>query len=125
MSSDPRIQRSKSGSGRAAEDFVAQHLLSNGYRILERNCVMSRLGELDIVASKDGVICFVEVRSRRTSRLGAPAETVGARKQRKLRTLASLFLARRGLENPARFDVASVVWNGDTPILDYIEDAFV
>lgn len=82
------------------------------------------MGELDIVAERDGVICFVEVRSRRSARHGSPAETVDRRKQDKLRTLATLYLARRSLDGPARFDVAAVIWEGDSPTLQYIEDAF-
>lgn len=93
-----------------------------GIEVLERN-VRDRLGEIDIVGRDSGVLCFVEVRSRRTDRFGSPAETVGVEKQRRLRRLAAAYLARRRLECPARFDVASVVWRGG-PTVEYIRDAF-
>lgn len=86
--------------------------------------MISNIGELDIVAMKDGVLCFVEVRSRSNDRLGYPSETVGPRKQQKIRRLASLFMASRKSDLPARFDVASVIWNAGQPDIDYIEDAF-
>ncbi len=111
--------------GPAAEELVADHLRERGYTILGRNVVIGRIGELDIVARDDQEICFIEVRSRRSSRLGHPWETVGAEKQRKLRRLAEIFLARQGFDGPARFDVASVVWpNGENPVIEYFEDAF-
>jgi len=76
------------------------------------------------VARRAGVICFVEVRSRRTSRFGSPAETVGPRKQAQVRKVAAYYMARHTIELPARFDVASVVWDGGVARVDYIEDAF-
>lgn len=82
------------------------------------------MGELDIVAQHDGVVCFVEVRSRSTARFGLPAETVDARKQAQVKKVAAYYMARRRVELPARFDVASVIWNDGAGRVDYIEDAF-
>jgi putative endonuclease len=111
--------------GPAAEEIVVRALRRAGYEILDRNVVIQQLGELDIVAQRDGVVCFVEVRSRRSAVLGEPWETVGPVKQKRLRRLAEAYLDRRRLDVPARFDVASVVWpTGGQPALDYFEGAF-
>lgn len=109
--------------GQAAESLVETYLVERGYEILGRNIVFKKLGELDIVARRQGVICFVEVRSRRDATLGDPAETVGFKKQRQLRKLAKVYLERGGITGPARFDVASVVWRPE-PKVRYIENAF-
>jgi putative endonuclease len=113
-----------SRSGREAEDLVEAFLRRRGFAILARNVAFPGVGELDIVAQQGGVVCFVEVRSRSTARFGSPAETVGARKQAQVKKVAAYYMARRRVELPARFDVASVVWNGDAGTVDYIENAF-
>ena len=48
--------------GNAAEDIACQFLLDNGFAIVERN-FYSRFGEIDIIAIKDDVLHFVEVKS--------------------------------------------------------------
>lgn len=49
--------------GRKAEERAARHLSRRGYDILGRNIRLGR-GELDIVARKDGILAFVEVKLR-------------------------------------------------------------
>jgi putative endonuclease len=51
--------------GNIAEDRGCEYLRSHGFRILERN-VYNRFGEIDIVAFKDQVLHFVEVKSALT-----------------------------------------------------------
>ena len=48
--------------GNLAEDKACQFLLDNGYSIIERN-FYSRFGEIDVIATKDEVIHFIEVKS--------------------------------------------------------------
>ena len=48
--------------GNIAETKACEFLISSGYSILERN-FYSRFGELDIIATKDEVLHFVEVKS--------------------------------------------------------------
>ena len=48
--------------GNLAEDKACEFLLENGFTIVERN-FYSRFGELDVIAVKEGVLHFVEVKS--------------------------------------------------------------
>jgi putative endonuclease len=110
--------------GDEGEQMVAERLERSGYRVLERN-VRFRRGELDIVAEKDGVLCFVEVRRRATGAWGDPSATVSGPKQRKVVRAAMGFLARHGLfERMIRFDVASVVGCGRDAVVEYLPAAF-
>jgi putative endonuclease len=119
------LQSIPGSSGHVAERLVLSYLREHEYTIIETNFVISNLGELDIIAEKDGVLCFVEVRSRATDLLGSPAETVGQLKQNKLKRLAETYLERSAPEKPGRFDVASVTFESDgTACIDYISDAF-
>jgi len=51
--------------GNIAEDKGCEYLRSRGFRIIDRN-VYNRFGEIDIVALKDNVLHFVEVKSALT-----------------------------------------------------------
>ena len=112
--------------GRRGEDAAARFLRRRGYRILERSS-RSRPGELDLVALDGQTIVFVEVKTRRQSEAGHPAEAVTPDKQRRLTRLAVTWLKRhRLLEQPARFDVVAVTWPDDDrrPTIEHFPNAF-
>lgn len=120
------MARSRREVARLGEAAAVVALRDAGYRILDTN-VRLRRGELDVVAEEQGVIVFVEVKSRRSALYGTPAEAVTARKRRALIGLAAAYLARRALAGrPCRFDVAEV-WCGrdGRPVrVAIIRDAF-
>ncbi|MBD5162658.1 MAG: YraN family protein [Oscillibacter sp.] len=94
--------------GDRGEDAVAAALEKRGCAILERQ-YRCRWGEIDlIVRTAEGVLCFVEVKTRSSRALAAPREAVTAAKRRKLRNAASWYLSRTGWDGPCRFDVAEV-----------------
>ena len=97
----------------------------DGYRVLERN-VSCRYGEIDIIAVKDGVHCFVEVRSRATDIWGDPAMSVVNAKQRKVIKSTIWWLQRQRLLDrvAVRFDVISVVGRGPDARVEHIPGAF-
>ena len=96
-----------SGPGSCAEDLVAARLAAAGWEIVERNA-RTRFGELDIVALDGRTLVFVEVKAGRAgSDLGPerPVLAVGPRKQRRIRRLATAWMAeRRGDATPLRGD---------------------
>ncbi|GEM_PF-425757 len=112
--------------GRAAEEAAALHLEREGWSIRERNW-SCRTGELDLIAVKDDLLLFVEVRSRSGSGFGLPAESVDARKIQKVRHTAEVYLHRFGLsDRRIRFDVIAVMLGRNLEIrsLEQIEEAF-
>ena len=84
-----------------------------------------RLGELDIVARREGCLVFVEVKARRAPAYVDPALGVDWRKQRQLRRVAEAYLA---LEKPVfaecRFDVMGVVVGPSGVEVTRLEAAF-
>lgn len=111
MKRKPESGDSRRALGAAGESAAARHLERCGYRIVEANA-RCRFGEIDLVAYDAGVIVFVEVKSNRGNRYGAPEEMVTPFKQRRLTRLAAWYLQRRGwLGRPARFDVVAVDWS--------------
>ena len=114
-------------AGDRGEAMAAEYLCENGYEILASQ-FRCRFGEIDLIAEKDGVLLFVEVKLRTNLQYGAPREYVTVKKQEKLRAAALLYLSERELDVPARFDVAEVYTDvhrsaGKTRIA-YIENAF-
>ncbi|MGC8626684.1 MAG: YraN family protein [Acidimicrobiales bacterium] len=109
----------KWGEGKAAAWYE-----SHGYEVLARNW-SCREGELDIVARRQRLYIFCEVKSRANGSFGLPAEAVGPLKQARLRRLAARWFATAGDQakggaGPVRFDVACVL--GDA--IEVVEEAF-
>jgi putative endonuclease len=111
--------------GRIGEDAAVAGYLANGYRVVARNW-RCRIGEIDVVVARPGVLVFCEVKCRRGGSFGQPFEAVDTAKQRKLRQLAEAFLARSAMAvERVRFDVASVTLApGGRPSVYVFEDAF-
>lgn len=106
--------------GRSGEEQAKRHLKKNGYKILQTNFA-TRLGEIDIIAEKDGCIVFIEVKTRSGSRFGLPKEAVGFYKQRRYCQLAMQYIKTNELfGKKARFDVIEVTGEG----INQIENAF-
>jgi putative endonuclease len=107
--------------GNLSESVVCDFLVSRGYEILDRN-YLRKWGELDIVASKEGSLHFIEVKSdfRKNQNDGYRAEELMHNmKQRRLRRMVATYLADKkyGLDYPFVFDLAVVNFgkgnNGD------------
>ena len=110
--------------GTVGEDAARDAYRRLGYRVVARNW-RCRLGELDLVVERGGVLVFCEVKSRRESVFGGGFEAVTWAKQRKLRALAEAFLQAAGSRPQAvRFDVASVAMRGTRSTVEVFEDAF-
>jgi len=80
---------------------------------------------LDIIARDGGTLVFVEVKARAGRRFGDAAEAVTPMKQLRLARLASEYLVRQHLpECACRFDVVSIHFDGGTPDIQVIQNAF-
>ncbi len=103
--------------------MVAAQLRAQGFAILARNARVGRL-EIDLIARRDRLLVFCEVRSRATSAFVDPILTIDGTKVRNIRTAARAWLAVRRLRyDEVRFDAASVVLDPD-PVITYYEAAF-
>ncbi len=97
--------------GDFGERMAAAYLEEQDYMILERN-FSCRLGEIDIIAEKDGEIVFVEVKTRSSDEFGRPSEAVGRTKMSKIRKAATIFMLSNKLgDHKVRFDVMELFVN--------------
>lgn len=90
------------------EAAAASFLASRRYVIKARQfrCPM---GEIDLIVERDGVLVFVEVKTRQSLRYGYPAAAVDFRKQQKIIRTATWYLNEHPpADRPCRFDVLEV-----------------
>ena len=112
--------------GRLGEDMAASYLERHGYKILERNFT-NRIGEIDIIARNNNVLCFIEVKTRADDRLGRPEEAISKTKQRKISQMVLCYLKMHGIyEGDFRFDVVAVMLDEITNAkkINIIKNAF-
>jgi putative endonuclease len=87
--------------GKQGEELACRELRRRGYAILARR-YRTRFGELDVIARDQGVLVFVEVKTRRSGGFGGATAA------------------------PCRFDVVGVAMAaGERPVLDVIVNAFI
>ena len=125
------VTAARQRTGRRAEQLVAQRLAAAGWEIIERNA-RTRHGELDIVALDGRTLVFVEVKAGRAGAAFGPERpilAVNSRKQRRVRKLATAWMAeRRGALSYAeiRFDAVGVTFDRAGRVLEveHIAGAF-
>ncbi len=118
---NPRCRLSSGELGQAGEQLAADHLASQGFRILARNW-RSRRGEIDIVAASGQTVVFAEVKTRRSLRAGIPLEAITVAKLARIRHLAAEWLAATGTHSEEiRVDVYAIVHEHPTTRLQHIQ----
>jgi putative endonuclease len=102
-------QNDQENLGQRGENLAARYLRDNGFKIIARN-FKCELGEIDIIARHDGLLVFIEVKTRAYDD-PTPEDQVNQEKRHRLTKAAKLYLARYGSPQPAaRFDVVAIVW---------------
>lgn len=111
--------------GEVGEQVVADHLTARGHRILERRW-RGRGGELDLITLSDGILHFVEVKTRTGSQtVGGVWDTISASKRAKLaRTAEAYLISDPPPHDGCVFTVALVHGVGDELAVEILEDAF-
>lgn len=109
--------------GRAGEDIAVKWLELSGYIILAKNWRNRHL-EVDIIATKDDAIVFIEVKTRYSSSWGAPWEAVNQKKRSLIMAAADVYLKTVGSRLEPRFDILSVLVMGNQQDVLHIPNAF-
>lgn len=125
MKIKPASGEFKLSLGDRGEIIAADYLSEKGYEILEKKA-RAPFGEIDLIAKKEGVLVFVEVKTRASARRGLPQEAVDERKQKQMTRLAEWFLQKNSLhKSKTRFDVVAILYNGETaPQIQHFQNAF-
>lgn len=112
--------------GNKGEDIVVCNLEKKGYSIIARN-YLKKWGEIDIIATKDGILHFIEVKTVTKKGEWNPEENIHSDKLRKMARTIETFLAENGDRLPDEWhcDVACVYMEKDSTQIEYIEDIVI
>ena len=94
-------------TGEEGEELAIAWLQAQGFAILHRNWKHSYF-ELDVVASKDGVLHFVEVKTRTTDTFGHPEEGVTSKKLERLMQAGEEYLQQYPDWKRIQYDILSI-----------------
>lgn len=109
-------------TGKDGERKAAVFLQQLGYTVLQLNYRYKR-AEVDIIAKKDDVLVFVEVKTRASDRYGLPEEAVTPQKERLIMSAAEEYIYEINWQHDIRFDIISITL-GTPLVIHHIEDAF-
>ena len=111
--------------GAHGERLAERHLVELGLVVLARNWRCAE-GEIDLVLRDGPDVVFCEVKTRRTTAFGTPAEAVHRAKIQRLRHLAARWLAESAVRpRDVRFDVIEVrLQPSHPPLIEHIRAAF-
>ncbi|PCI38715.1 MAG: YraN family protein [Thiotrichales bacterium] len=94
--------------GTSYEKLAAQFLITKGLKLLKTN-YKTKIGEIDLIMQDGQTIVFVEVKYRKSSNYGSPAESVTYKKQHLLRQTALYYLQTNQLSDAScQFDVIGI-----------------
>lgn len=110
--------------GQKGEDLAAEWLIEKGYILLHRNWRFARY-EIDIIASKDGTLHFIEVKSRTSLKFGNPEDQVDKKKLGKMIDAGEEFMYQNPGWKKVRFDILAIkMFKGLEPEFFLIEDVY-
>lgn len=108
--------------GNFGEDLAKLYLMKNNYLVVECN-YRCKFGEIDIIASKDDELVFVEVKTRNSISYGYPSEAVNKRKQRKIINSSKEYMLKNNIKDKYISYSVIEVYLRDFSI-NHIENAF-
>ena len=109
--------------GRQGEQLATDYLKNNGYTVLSRNWRAGHL-EVDVIAENSEFVVFCEVKARSSTVMGNPEEFVTAQKQKNLIRAAARYMQMTGKKKEVRFDIISIVSNGENNTVYHLPRAF-
>jgi putative endonuclease len=109
--------------GIEGEAIAERYLTTKGYSILAKNYRFEK-SEIDIIAKKENILIFVEVKARTDNRYGFPEEAISDKKKEKLMEGAEAYLLENNLQCPISFDVIAITKSANSMEIEHIVDAF-
>jgi putative endonuclease len=104
----PNYKRENSRiTGSMGEKLALRHLEGKGYELITRNYFI-RGGEIDLILKKNGILVFVEVKTRRSRRFGFAVEALNVTKKQKLLRAIRTYLSKLPEYIPWRADLVTI-----------------
>ena len=113
--------RKEGGIGQWGEQTAAVYLLERGYEIVAMNVHCDPYGEIDIIAEKDGIIIFVEVKTYSKKQLGTPAQNIDQNKLKKLEEAIHKYVVDMQVKKDIILDVICVYLKPSIPMFEHFK----
>ena len=110
-------------SGIFGELFASRFLRNNGYEILCSN-YRAKGGEVDLIVRKDGVVSFVEVKTRNADSFFSPSDAVDGQKEMNIKNTAAVFLSQTKISAEVTYDIIEVILDKEKYAIRHIINAF-
>lgn len=111
--------------GSRGEEKACKYLQENGFRIVARNFRCLR-GEIDIVATKDLTLCFIEVKTRTSVQFGLPCQSVNSKKQMHMKRAAEFYLMSKPeyVDFCPQMDIIEILFLPNGKFIRHLPEAF-
>lgn len=109
--------------GEKGECLAQDYLINKGYQVLATNWRFKKL-EIDIIACKSDMVCFVEVKTRRNQLFGEPEQALTLQKQKNILLAAQEFIDSKQIDTGIRFDLITVIISKYEQKLVHYKDVF-
>jgi putative endonuclease len=110
--------------GKAGEQMAAEWLDQHDFQLLFRNWKSGRY-EVDIIASREGILHFIEVKTRHNDHFGNPEDWVDRKKGRHLMAVGEAFQLRYPDWEHLQYDILSIlIRQDDKREIFFIEDVY-
>jgi len=113
--------RKEDGIGQWGEQTAAVYLVERGYEIVAMNVHCDPYGEIDIIAEKDGIIIFVEVKTYSKKQLGTPAQNIDQNKLKKLEAAIHKYVVDMKVKKDIFLDVICVYLKPSVPMFEHFK----
>lgn len=118
------MEKTTKQKGDIGENIATDYLEKRNFKIIEKQ-YRKRFGEIDIIASDNNTIVFIEVKLRKSSALGHPLESITKSKIEKIYKVADSYLRENELiDSLIRFDVVSILLENNLYTVEHIKNAF-
>jgi putative endonuclease len=111
--------------GRWAEQIALDYLLSKRLKLLDKN-FRSAFGEIDLIMQDKNIILFIEVRYRSSNHFHTALESIDRKKCERIIATSLQYLSenRSASQLDCRFDVVALTGPQETPMIEWIKNAF-
>lgn len=123
----PKLRRtcfdSMQSFGKKGEDLAVEFLERDGYRVLHRNFRYKK-SEIDIICSREGLLIFVEVKSRSSKAFGQPETFVSKSQEQSILQAAEAYVLAENWQEDIRFDIIAIYKKEGVQEIEHFQDAF-
>ena len=118
------MTRERLDLGKEGEELALKKIKRLGYKCIARNyrCL---LGEVDLIASHEDCLVFIEIKTRKGKSLGYAKEAIDGRKRRQLSKVALAYMKSNNCsDTKSRFDVVAINLRDGKEEIEVIQNAF-